>query len=247
MPARIAAFLHTLRILLGYGRHLAETVGDRATLPGFSLIGACFGTARLPVILAHLQRGILRAMALERVLLLRAASGRDIALVEPRIRTRSPPPLPTDAPTAEAASAQTAAARPARKAGSDDPTVYMPTLEELVARARRRNLGQTIVEICLDLAVIPGLCTGPFWNEVFGLVYSYGGSLVVLMDTRCRREIAFQDEQDKGPVTGRVMWAQTREAIRKALGFLVGETPMRPAALSPAPCVPAAAMATGPP
>src|SRR5580692_7547715 len=83
MPARIAALLHTVRIMLGFGRHLAETVTHRSAGPDFNPIAACFGTSRLYAILAHLQRGILRAIALERVLLARAARGQDICFTAP--------------------------------------------------------------------------------------------------------------------------------------------------------------------
>ena len=43
----------------------------------------------------------------------------------------------------------------------------MPTPEDLEAQVRRRPLGRTLVDICLDLAVVPGFCAGPFWNELF--------------------------------------------------------------------------------
>ena len=84
IPARIAALLHTVRILLGYGRHLAETATHRSASTDFNAVAACFGTGRLGAIIAHLERGILRATALERVLLARAARGRDISFTEPR-------------------------------------------------------------------------------------------------------------------------------------------------------------------
>jgi hypothetical protein len=38
-----------------------DTVRQRATAPNFNAIAACFGTANLSTILAHLNRGILRA------------------------------------------------------------------------------------------------------------------------------------------------------------------------------------------
>jgi hypothetical protein len=41
------------------------------TTPTFPAIAACFGTTNLSTILAHLNRGILRATALERVALRR--------------------------------------------------------------------------------------------------------------------------------------------------------------------------------
>ena len=75
VPEYIAVFLHAVRILRGYGRHLLATVERRATAPTFPTIAAAFGTANLATILAHLHRGILRAAALERFLLARAATG----------------------------------------------------------------------------------------------------------------------------------------------------------------------------
>src|ERR1700744_132446 len=91
----IALLLHATRTLLTYGRHLIQTVHRRAPAPSFNAIAACFGTANLSTILARLNRGILRAAALERVLLARAATGRDINFVERR-RTRADetPPAP---------------------------------------------------------------------------------------------------------------------------------------------------------
>ena len=76
VPEHIAFLLHAVDTLLGYGRHLLATVRHRATAPTFTTIAACFGTAKLSTTLAHLNRGILRAAALERVLLARAATGR---------------------------------------------------------------------------------------------------------------------------------------------------------------------------
>src|SRR6476659_3908585 len=87
IPERIAGLLHAVQILLGYGRHLVDTVNQRAAAPGFTTVAARFGTAKLSVILARLHCGILRAVALERVLLARAASGRDVEFVQPRLRT----------------------------------------------------------------------------------------------------------------------------------------------------------------
>src|ERR1700730_1429312 len=100
VPEYIAAFLHAVDILIGYGRHLLDTVHRRAATPTFPAIAACFGTANLATILPHLNRGILRAAALQRFLLERAATGRDIKMVIRRIRTAETPPAPTD-PQAE--------------------------------------------------------------------------------------------------------------------------------------------------
>ena len=94
MPEYITAFLHAVDILIGYGRHLLDTVHRRSTTPTFPAIAAGFGTANLSTIMAHLNRGILRAEALQRFLLARAATGRDIKMVIRRIRTAETPPAP---------------------------------------------------------------------------------------------------------------------------------------------------------
>src|ERR1700722_4325969 len=99
MPERIAALLHTVRIMLGFGRNLAETAKQRSASHDFNAIAAGFGTGRLFAMMAHLQRGILRATALENVLLARAARGRDIGLGAPRKHVIAAPTVTPAAPT----------------------------------------------------------------------------------------------------------------------------------------------------
>ena len=273
MPARIAAMLHTVRVLLGFGRHLAETAKDRSASTDFNAIAVCFGTSRLYAILAHVQRGLLRAAALERVLLARAARGRDIQFVFPRDRattattttasltTPGDPPAaeqsadPSAEPSAEPPAAEQSAevpvapkpARPSRPFGWNDPELFMPTPEQLEAQVRRRPLGRTIVDICLDLAVMPGFCTGQFWNTLFDSIRLHGGSVAVLMLEKVRREEAFCEEQDK-KIGSNWDWQEMgREAFRCMLGFFIGEAvddSFNPLSQL---CAQAAAVATGPP
>jgi hypothetical protein len=242
-PGNIAVLLHVARILLGYGRHLLGTVRHRATAPTFPAIAACFGTANLSTILAHLNRGILRAMALERVLLARAASGRDIDIPTPRTRIEAAtPPSPADPqaePPADQPSAPQAAPRASRLIGQDDPELFMPTPEELERQIRRRSLGRTYAEICLDLAVVPGFCTAAFWNALFEIMHYFGGRCVeTVMREKSRRRKAFIQEQDK-KLDSSWDWLQLkRDEIRQILGFFIGEPPVDPFAAAPA---------TGPP
>ena len=250
MPARIAALLRTVRILLGYGRHLAETAKHRSASPDFNAIAACFGTGRLYAIIAHLQRGILRATALERVLLARAARGRDIGFVAPRERATVTPAAPADPPaeqSAEAPVARKLVPRPSRPAGWNDPELFMPTLEDLEAQVRRRPLGRTLVDICLDLAVVPGFCTGPFWNELFDSIRLHGGSVATLMQEKVSRQKAFCREQERKPGSNWDWLEMGREALRRVLGFFIGEAADAPFDPVPEPCAPVAAAATGPP
>ena len=242
--SNIEFLLHATRILLGYGRHLIDTIRHRATTPNFNAIAACFGTANLSTILAHLNRGILRATALERVLLARAAIGRDIDFVQ-RHKPEPQPAMAEAQPEQQAAEPTTArrhTPRPSRPAGWDDPELFMPTLEDLERQVRRRPIGRTIFDICLDLAVVPGLCHSAFWNELFDIMNWFGGgnSVDKLMRTKARRHEAFGREQDRNPKANWDWLRPKRDELRQILGFFIGEPPVNP-------LDPAAAVATAPP
>ncbi len=247
-PERIGALLHVVRILLAYGRHLADTVTVRATAPSFPAIAACFGTIDLSVILARLHRGILRAAALERVLLARAARGRDIAFARARIRSEASHPTPEQANQKPADPfAPKPAPQPVRRSPGTDPSdFHTPTLRELGRQVRRRPLGRTLVDICLDLAVVPGFCTGTFWNELFDAIHWYGGSVASLMRERHRREQVFDREQDRSPTPGCDRSNLRWQMVRQVLGFFIGGEPALPLHPSATTAM-AAATATGPP
>jgi hypothetical protein len=239
IPNNIAVLLHAVGILLGYGRHLIDTVRHRATAPDFNAIAACFGTANLSTILAHLNRGILRATALERLLLARAATGRDIDFVESRTRTPQQQPASTDTQPEQPEPLPTRKRTP-RPAGWNDPELFMPTLEDMERQARRCPVGRTILNICLDLAVVPGFCHSAFWNELFELITYFGSNVGKIMQEKTRRREAFANEQDRKPGSNWDWLNMTRDALRQVLGFFIGEPPVNP-------LDPAAAIATAPP
>ncbi len=268
MPARIAALLHTVRIMLGFGRHLEATAKQRSASSDFNAIAACFGTGRLFAIMAHLQRGILRATALENVLLARAARGRDIGVGVPRrhviteLTMPADPPVeppvdpPAEQPAAPPVEQPAASAEPPTEApvarknprpslpiGWDDPELFMPTLKELEAQVRRRPLGRTLVDICLDLAVVPGFCASPFLNELLDGIRLRGGSIGVLMVSKMHREQAFCKEQDRKVGSNWDWQTLTQDAVRRMLGGLIGERADDPI---PEPYAPAAAVLAGP-
>jgi len=218
MPERLVALLNVVRVLLGHGRRLVETATAGATSPPFATVAAVLGTYDLAVILARVKRGLLRLIALERYLLARAEKGRDIALVTPRERTpASPPEEPQPARTPVL-----------RRRPFDPDALHIPTLQELEAEVRRRPLGRTIAYICMDLAVIPGFCTGDFWNDIFHTLQDYGGSLTTLYAVRGRREKAFRHERDRRPETWDWDWRDLRPpTVRQVLGCLIGEAPTR--------------------
>jgi hypothetical protein len=237
IPNNIAVILHAARILLDYGRHLVDTARHRATVPNFNAIAACFGTDNLATILAHLNRGILRATALERVLLARAATGKDIDFVERSIATPEQEPTPAAAPVR-----LPTRKRAPRPAGWNDPELFMPTLQDLERQVRRRAIGRTVLDICLDLAVVPGFCQSQFWSELFDIMTWFGGGHSVnrLMREKSRRREAFARQQDRKPHANWDWINASRDALRQVLGFFIGEPPVNP-------LEPAAAIATGPP
>jgi hypothetical protein len=111
---------------------------------------------------------------------------------------------------------------------------------------RRRSHGRTLVDICLDLAVMPGFCTGPFWNEVFDSIRLQGGSIAVLMLETVRREEAFCKEQDRKAGSDWDWLKPTRDTLRRALGFFIGEAAEDPFDPMPEPYARGAAVAAGP-
>ena len=234
IPERLAALLHVVRVLLGHGRRLVETVPERVANVEFATLAAACGTYTLPTILVRLQRGILRAMALERYLLARAEKGREIAFVEPREPTPAKPPAEppegapaelTAEPPAEPQEGPQDAPGPKRRPFDPD-DLRIPTAKELDAEVRRRPLGRTIAAICMDLAVVPGFCTGEFWNQIFDTLQAYGGSLTTLYKMREHRETSFQKERDQHPDSWGWDWKdRARETVRQVLGCLIGEAP----------------------
>jgi hypothetical protein len=250
LPGNIAVLLYALGIMLGFGRHLLATLQRRAAAPHFSIIAVCFGTSKLATIIAHLNRGILRATALERMLLARAATGRDVTLIPRRSHDEEPPPAPAAAQSGQPTGQPAGTPRPAlrrtrRHPGCNDPEFFMPTLEELDRQVRRRPIGHTIAAICLDLAVVPDFCNSRFWNKLLEVMYCFGGGVVTVMKEKHRRAQVFADQQARIPDSD-WSWADaTRDLIRQVLGFFIGEPPVDPFADAPTPGT--AAVATGPP
>jgi len=240
IPQRLAALLHVVRVLLGHGRRLVEIVPQSAAKLEFATLAAVFGTYTMPAILARLQRGLLRAMALERYLLARAAKGREIGFVyyrDPRERAPAKPPAEPATKGAQDGESASEVADGRAKPGDDerapkrpafDPDdLRIPGPEELDAEVRRRSFGRTILSICMDLAVIPGFCTGPFWNQISDTLMNYGGSFTTLFKIREHRETSFQKERDKKPDTWDFTWRHPPpETVRQVLGYMVGEAPI---------------------
>ena len=281
MPAGIAEILTVVSVLASYGRHLAQTLERRAVTRGFATIARFFGTVAFDTILAHITRGLMRAVALERILLHRAAHGRDLRSPAQRAPSDREPPA-QDAPDAgqaaepappaaltseqdpavltpehdpaaqaaaesEAAAREAEAARLARRIAASQPLTLdtLPAMEAIEAEVRRSPIGRTIAAICRDLGISPSLCEGMFWNRLFDSIRLYRGNFgrFVLAVKRCEQR--FDEEEWKH--SGLDLAEETRDGIRRVLGFFIGEPPVDPFAVVAAPMAPVATAATGPP
>ena len=242
-----------------------QTLEQRAVARGFATIAQYFSTVAIDTILAHIHRALMRAIALEGMLLLRAARGHDLQILAPRIPSPRQPPAkdaPTPAPQADQAppgaltpepdavaqaAARKAEARLARRIAASQPLTLatLPSMEAIEAQVRRSPVGRTIAAICRDLGVAPSLCDGAFWNRLFDAMRMYRGSLASVVLEMVDRAQRFEKEEWKHP--GLELPEVTRDAIRRVLGFRIGETPVDPFAVVAAPGARVAAAATGPP
>lgn len=228
IPGRIAAVLNVVAALIAHARHFAATATTRVAAPEFATAAAVFGTDALPTLLHRMQRGMLRALALQHYLLARAARGCTLRFAWPPCVELQPHHRPPAKPAPPRRAAPLHPRRPdPALLGPDDPAASrLPTPEELAAEVRRRPVGRTIAYICMDLGIAPGLCDGEFWNQVEKILRRYGGSLRRLCQVRARREDRFQRERDRRPDTWHIDWRDLRPStVRLALGCLIGEPP----------------------
>ena len=219
VPPHIEDLLRLLHILLAYARHLSLTLERRSTAWGFSVIAQFFGTPNVPHMLARIARGIRRIQALQRVLLDRARRGRDLAWLP----LRQPRPRPPSAPPATQPDGTQPAARPPRRRRppAPDPTEALPSVAQLEAEARRHPIGWSVAEICRDLGVAPTLCSGPLWTALFDTIRWYGGHLPRFLHQLRQEQLAFAPQTSAAPPLR--LPEETREGVRRMLGFFIGE------------------------
>ena len=220
IPGRIGAVLAVIQTLIAHARHFAANATRLAAAPEFAPAAAIFGTYDLPVILHRMQRGILRALALQRYLLARAARGRYLRFDWPPYADLQP----HHRPPAQAPRPAPIRPHPALRGPGSPAESALPTPEELDAWVRRRPVGRTITDICLDLGIAPCLCDGDFWDKLDKILRRYGGSLNRLYTVRAERERTFQVERDRRPDTWHIAWRNIPiSAVRQALGYMIGD------------------------
>ena len=170
--------LFLVRCLFDFGRSLADSFRrDAITGFDFRFRAGLFGTTDVAQILLRITRGLRRAAALEALLIARAERGRDLKTVPTRKAT---PRLPSVRPD------------PADLAGLDTSRPALPldpSDRQIADDVRRRPVGAVIVDICLDLGMLPGELGHHMHKELNDAVMLYGGNHIRLlrMDERTRR------------------------------------------------------------
>ena len=223
MPPYVSFFLDMVHILTRYGRFLDKVLHHRTAHPNFPTLAANFGTHDIRRIIAHVTRGILRAMVLKQYLLALAAQGRELEVVP-----RKEPATEEEIAALKIKLRPSANPRPRRPFRSPyDPLhFYIPTAAELLAQVRSRPVGQTLMEICLDLGITAACCDGETWDVISRAIADFGGSINAYYEVVVDRRRSFEKERQRRPDTWDIDWRDhPRAAIRALLGWVLGEEP----------------------
>jgi hypothetical protein len=168
----IGQVIGLVQTLIAYGKNLADTLRQHAAephvLPCFAFVARTFSTGDIALILARITRGLLRAAALEARLRRRAARGRDLEVMPIRVPSQRKPHA-------------TKPATQPHEPATDPRPARLPTPQEIVARDRRRPVGAILVDICLDLGIVPGQMDRATWDELSLALALYGGNLATLL------------------------------------------------------------------
>ena len=167
-PSRSGRLLSLVRRLIDYGRQLAATLRQRAVPSDTTDLVCKFGTDHLPLILARIAQGLLRAGLLEAKIVSTAAR----LDVEPQPKP-APSPREPQQPT-DAASL----------------LANLPTPDQIAAMVRRQPIGAVLADICRDLG-IPA--SHPLWRELHLAINQYGGNWLRLVMERLDRAFPIAD------------------------------------------------------
>jgi hypothetical protein len=171
MPPCVGKVLGLVRTLIAYGQNLADMLRQHSAaphlLPFLPFIVINFGTTDLAPILTRITRGLLRAGCARR-------EAQQARRPRPGPDAHAHPSAPRQPPRRQPA------ALPHDPAG--DPSLASPpTIEQIIAKDRRRPVGAVLVDICRDLRIAPGRMDRATWDELRLAITLYGGNLVTLI------------------------------------------------------------------
>ena len=173
--------LRLLRTLFAYGKNLVGTLRqehDPNDLPWYASVTNIFGTTNPALITVTIIRGLLRATALQARLSggLTRASLLPLPLLDDQAGKRT---NGERRPGRRQPSAAEWAIPPGWPAGVPSldrlPTPGEEMFAEIVAEDRDRPIGAILVDICLDLGIVPALMDPATWDELCQAIILYGG------------------------------------------------------------------------
>jgi hypothetical protein len=162
VPPGIAIALYVVRFLISYACHIAAMAEECAVRGDISPVTIPFCKAiEIDALIIRVARGLRRALAMQDMLLQRAATGRDL---EPVSRT------PRSGPSGRR-----------KKAADQQPQIErLPSAAEIAAELQRRPLGEIVAAICHDIGIVPSDMTDEQWDALQWVIHEYGGSLMKL-------------------------------------------------------------------
>jgi hypothetical protein len=189
--------LRLLRTLIAYGKNVVEKLreeDDPDDLPWYAYLTRIFGITDPAYITVVFIRGLLRATALQARLSRSLARGRN-----------SLPPLPLQEgnegldllplPLREGAGVRGPGRGQSRGAGlafppgwpagepshDREPSPEEEMFADIVAKDRDRPIGAILLDICLDLGIVPDLMDPATWEELRHAITLYGGDPTPLL------------------------------------------------------------------
>jgi len=184
-PAGAGNILRLLHILVAYGRNLVQTLRqerDPADIPWYPFLTGIFGTINRALITIVVIRGLLRALALQ------ARFGRSLPSL-PRLplpawaaeQTRAGGSQPSRAPSPRKPRVAGWAIPPGWPPGDSSldrlptPTPEEEMFADIVEQDHGRPLGVILLDICLELGIVPALMDPAIWAELRLAISLHGG------------------------------------------------------------------------
>ena len=186
-PAGAGNILRLLRTLIAYGRNLVETLRqerDPTDIPWHAFLTSIFGTTTPALITVTIIRGLLRLAALQARLTgsLARASLLPLPLLDDRAEKRIDGGRRPGRRQPRAAEWSIPPGWPAAGTSLDRlPTPEEEMFGEIVEQDRDRPIDPILVDICLDLGIVPALTDPAIWDELRQAITLYGGDPVRLL------------------------------------------------------------------
>jgi len=181
--AGAGTILRLLRTLFAYGSNLVQTLRqerDPDDIPWYGFVTSIFGTTNPALITVTIIRGLLRATALQATLSKSVATLLPLPLrawAAEQTKAGGKGPRRGSSPRLPRATGWTIPPGwPAGVASLDrEPSPEEEMFAEIVAEDQDRPISAILLEICLDLGIVPDLMDPATWDELSLAITLYGG------------------------------------------------------------------------